>query len=66
MPEDDGPPVDATPDGDPVITPVTDESTDADGNTVVVGYPSGVNQGYSGTPGTDVGSDGGYEEPVGA
>jgi hypothetical protein len=66
VPDDVEAPADAVPNGDPVITPATDQSTDDDGNTVVVGYPPGVSEGYSGMPGTDVGSDGGYEEPVGA
>lgn len=42
-----------TPDGDESLTPVTDVTTDADGNTVVIGYPPGSNQGYVGTPVTD-------------
>lgn len=39
--------------GDPIITPVTDTTVDGDGNTTVVGYPSGTNESYSGTPDTD-------------
>jgi hypothetical protein len=41
-----------TPDGDPILTPVTEETTDDNGNTVVTGYPPGSTTGYTGTPGT--------------
>lgn len=44
---------DMTPDGDESLTPVTEETTDEHGNTVIIGYPSGSNQGYVGTPITD-------------
>jgi hypothetical protein len=56
---------DATQVGDTVITPVTDTSTDANGNTVVTGYPSGTNEVYSGTPGESPGGIGNDEEPTG-
>lgn len=39
------------PDGDPIIVPVTEETVDEDGNTVVTGYPPGSTEGYTGTPG---------------
>lgn len=37
-------------DGDPILTPVTEETTDENGNTVVVGYPPGSVEGWTGTP----------------
>lgn len=39
-----------TQDGDPVITQVTTETVDENGNVVVTGYPSGMTTGYAGTP----------------
>lgn len=41
--------------GDPVVTPVTDETTDEDGNTTVIGYP----------PGTVINYEGGVSDPNG-
>lgn len=55
-----------TPAGDPLLTPVTVQTTDDSGNTTVIGYPSGYNQGYTGTPGESPGGGvGNDEEPVG-
>ncbi|MGW2591665.1 hypothetical protein ACWCXC_15570 [Streptomyces sp. NPDC001515] len=58
---------DMTPDGDPLVVPYTQEYVDDDGNTVIVGYPSGSTTGYTGTPGTSadgpgmgVSEEGGY------
>lgn len=36
--------------GDEMIFPVTTETIDENGNTVLTGYPSGSSQAYVGTP----------------
>lgn len=56
MPEDE-----ATQVGDTLVTPVTDETTDDDGNTVVIGYPPTTVTVYEGgvsdpSAATDVGA----------
>lgn len=54
-----------TPDGDPVVTPVTDEYEDDNGNTVVVGYPPGSTAGFTDVPGLDPTGGGGPGAGIG-
>lgn len=53
------------PDGDTALTPVTETIVDENGNTTVIGYPPGSNQGYVGTPSTEPGPGLGLGEDVG-